>query len=170
MDNMDLVQILDMAYQKLTKEISSAYYNGRIDEVLKKYELEDETAGHFHYNYSNSKIIVIGESRVNKSDLEYIAKKNGIDPKKIEFELDYEKLTNYNFEKFKYNMSYSDVLIGPMPHKVKGLDESSSFLSMVREHPEDYPKIIELRDANELKITKQSFLNGLLETRLYNEI
>lgn len=94
--------------------------------------------------------------------MEYIAKKNGIDPKKIEFELDYEK--------FKYNMSYSDVLIGPMPHKVKGLDESSSFLSMVREHPEDYPKIIELRDANELKITKQSFLNGLLETRLYNEI
>ncbi len=170
MDNMDLVQILDMAYQKLTKEISSAYYNGRIDEVLKKYELEEETAGHFHYNYSNSKIIVIGESRVNKSDLEYIVKKNGIDPKKIEFELDYEKLTNYNFEKFKYNMSYSDVLIGPMPHKVKGLDESSSFLSMVREHPEDYPKIIELRDANELKITKQSFLNGLLETRLYNEI
>lgn len=41
MDNMDLVQILDMAYQKLTKEISNAYYNGRIDEVLKKYELED---------------------------------------------------------------------------------------------------------------------------------
>ena len=64
MDNMDLVQILDMAYQKLTKEISSAYYNGRIDEVLKKYELEEKTAGHFHYNYSNSKIIVIGESRV----------------------------------------------------------------------------------------------------------
>lgn len=168
MDNMDLVQILDKIYQKLTKEVSSAYYNGNIDELLSKYGIEE--VGHFHYNYNNSKIIVIGESRVNKSDLKYIAKKNGIDPKRIEFELEYEKLTNYNFEKFKYNMSYSDVLIGPIPHKVKGLDASASFLSMVREHPEDYPKIIELRDANELKISKQSFLNGLLETRLYNEI
>lgn len=169
MDNMDLVQILDKIYQKLTKEVSSAYYNGNIDELLNKYGLEEEI-GHFHYNYNNSKIIVIGESMVNKSDLEYIAKKNGIDPKRIEFELEYEKLTNYNFEKFKYNMSYSDVLIGPMPHKVKGLDESASFLSMVRKHPENYPKIIELRDANELKISKQSFLNGLLKTRLYNEM
>lgn len=169
MDNMDLVQILEKIHQKLTKEVTNAYYNGNIDELLNKYGLEEEVE-HFYYNYNNSKIIVIGESRVNKSDLEYIAKKNGIDPKKIEFELDYEKLTNYNFEKFKYNMSYSDVLIGPMPHKVKGLDESASFLSMVREHPEDYLKIIELRDTNELKITKQSFLNGLLETRLYNEI
>ncbi len=35
MDNMDLVQILDMIYQKLTKEVSSAYYNGNIDELLK---------------------------------------------------------------------------------------------------------------------------------------
>lgn len=169
MDNMDLVQILEKIYQKLTKEITNAYYNGNMDELLNKYGLEEEVE-HFYYNYNNSKIIVIGQSRVNKSDLEHIAKDNGIAPKRIEFELDYEKLTNYNFEKFKYNMSYSDVLIGPMPHKVKGLDESASFLSMVREHPENYPKIIELRDTNELKITKQSFLNGLLETRLYNEI
>lgn len=169
MDNMDLVQILEKIYQKLTKEVTNAYYNGNIDELLNKYGLE-EGVEHFYYNYNNSKIIVIGQSRVNKSDLEHIAKDNGIDPKRIEFELDYEKLTNYNFEKLKYNMTYSDVLIGPVPHKVKGLDESASFLSMVREHPEDYPKIIELKDTNELKITKQSFLNGLLETRLYNEI
>ena len=69
MDNMDLVQILDMAYQKLTKEISSAYYNGRIDEVLKKYELEEKTAGYFHYNYSNSKIIVIGPSFIKETSI-----------------------------------------------------------------------------------------------------
>ncbi len=169
MDNMDLVQILEKIYQKLIKEVSIAYYNGNIKELLSKYELE-EAVEHFYYNHNNSKVIVIGESRVNKSDLEYIAKKNGIDSKRIEFELEYEKLPNYNFEKFKYNMSYSDILIGPMPHKVKGLDAASSFLSMVKEEPENYPKIIELRDSNELKITKQSFLNGLLKTRLYNEI
>lgn len=169
MNNMDLVQLLDKIYKKLSKEITNAYHNGNIDELLNKYGLEDEVE-HFYYNCNNSKIIVIGESKISKNDLEIVAKKNGINPNKIEFELDYEKLTNYDFEKFKYNMSYSDILIGPIPHKVKGLDESSSFLSMVREHPENYPKVIELRDSNKLKITKQSFFNGLLKTRLYSEI
>ena len=104
MDNMDLVQVLDKIYQKLIKEVTNAYYNGNINDLLNKYGLKEEIR-YFHYNHNNSKIIVIGQSGVNKSDLEYIAKKNGIDPKKIEFVLDYDKLTNYDFEKFKYNMS-----------------------------------------------------------------
>ena len=67
-------------------------------------------------------------------------------------------------------MSYSDILIGPIPHKVKGLDESSSFLSMVRKNPNMFPKVIDIRNSNELKIKKTSFLNGILKTRLHSEI
>lgn len=168
MNNMDLVQLLEKIYQKLIKEVTEAYHNDNVDELLKRYGLEDEVE-HWDYNTKHSKIIVIGDSRVGKNEMEYIAKRNGIEPRRIEFVLEYDKLTNYDFEKFKYNTSYSDILIGPIPHKVKGLDVSSSFLAMVREKLECFPKVIELRDANELKITKQSFLNGLLKTRLYNE-
>ena len=107
---------------------------------------------------------------IAKNDMEYIAKHNGIDPKRLEFVIDFSKYTNYDFSKFKYNMLYSDILIGPIPHKVKGLDESASFLAMVKNNPESFPNVIELRSANELKITKQSFLSGLLKTRLYNEM
>ena len=32
------------------------------------------------------------------------------------------------------------------------------------------PKVIKLEASNELKITKESFKNGLLETRLYNDL
>ena len=67
-------------------------------------------------------------------------------------------------------MNYSDVLVGPMPHKVKGIEGYSSFLAMVEHCPEEFPKVIRLENANELKITKESFKTGLLETRLYYDI
>lgn len=169
MNNMDLTQLLEKIYQKLTTEVTNAYYNGDLDELLKKYGIEDETE-HFYYDTNHSKIIVIGDTMINKNEMEYIAKQNGINPKRMEFVLEYDKITNYNFEKFKYNMSYSDILVGPIPHKVNGLDDSSSFLSMARKHPDIFPKVIELRDSNKLKITKSSFQKGLLETRFYNEI
>lgn len=172
MNNKDLVQLLEKIYEKLSKEITYAYHNDNLDEVLKKYELEDEEneIEHFYYDTNRSKIIVIGGSRIDKNEMEYIAKHNGIDPRRIEFVLEFNKLTNYDFNKFKYNMSYSDILIGPIPHKVKGLDGSSSFLAMVKEDPKSFPNVIDLRNSHELKITKQSFLNGLLKTRLHNEI
>lgn len=171
MNDMDLEQILDKIYQKLIKEVNEAYHNGKLDELLKKYGFVDENEDeHAYYDSNHSKIIVIGDSRISKSEMEGIAKHNGIDPRKIEFVLEYDKLTNYNFCKFKYNMSYSDILIGPIPHKVKGLDASSSFMAMVKKQPECFPKVINLRGSDNLKITKNSFLNGLLKTRLYNEI
>lgn len=168
MDNMDLVQILEKIYQKLTKEVTAAYYNGTLDKLLRKYELEDEVE-HFYYDSKNSKIIVIGDSEIHKNEMENISKSKGIDPRRIEFVLDFDKFTNYNFNKFKHNVSYSDILLGPIPHKVKGLDESSSFLAMVRKNPDMFPNVIDLRSSSKLKITKQSFINGLLKTRLYND-
>ena len=171
MDKMDLIQLRESVFQKITKELTNAYFNGTIDDFLEKYDLKEEnTDESFYYDSNNAKIIVIGDSRISKSDMEGLAKHNGINPRRIEFVLDYEKLTNFNFEKFRNNMKYSDILVGPIPHKVKGLDAASSFLNMVNNQPDCFPRVIALRDANELKITKQSFLNGLLKTRLFNEI
>lgn len=171
MDKMDLIQLRESVFQKITKELTNAYFNGTIDDFLEKYDLKEEnTDESFYYDSNNAKIIVIGDSRISKSDMEVLAKHNGINPRRIEFVLDYEKLTNFNFERFRNNMKYSDILVGPIPHKVKGLDAASSFLNMVNNQPDCFPRAIALRDANELKITKQSFLNGLLKTRLFNEI
>ena len=171
MDKMDLIQLRESVFQKITKELTNAYFNGTIDDFLEKYDLKEEnTDESFYYDSNNAKIIVIGDSRISKSDMEVLAKHNGINPRRIECVLDYEKLTKFNFERFRNNMKYSDILVGPIPHKVKGLDAASSFLNMVNNQPDCFPRAIALRDANELKITKQSFLNGLLKTRLFNEI
>lgn len=166
---MELTLILEKVYQKLVKEITEASYENKIDEVLKKYELQDEIE-YPCYDIKNSKILIIGDSLVDKNDLINIARKYGIKENRIEFELDYNKLTNYNFGKLRNSMNYSDVLVGPIPHKVEGIEGYSSFLAMTDAMPEEYPKIIRLESSNELKITRQSFINGLLNSRLYNDL
>lgn len=166
---MELTLILEKVYQKLVKEITEASYENKIDEVLKKYELQDEIE-YPYYDIKNSKILIIGDSLVDKNDLINIARKYGIKENRIEFELDYNKLTNYNFGKLRNSMNYSDVLVGPIPHKVEGIEGYSSFLAMTDAMPEEYPKIIRLESSNELKITRQSFINGLLNSRLYNDL
>ena len=166
---MELTLILEKVYQKLVKEITEASYENKIDEVLKKYDLQDEIE-YSYYDIRSSKILVIGDSVVDKTTLINTAKKFGIKENRLEFQLDYNKLTNYDFGKLRNSMTYSDVLVGPNPHKVAGINGYSSFLAMVEAMPEEYPKIITLESANELKITKQSFINGLLNSRLYNDL
>lgn len=166
---MDLTIVLEKVYQKLVQEIAKANVENRIDEVLKKYGLQDEVE-YPYYDIANSKILVVGDSAISKDMLINIARKYGIKENRIEFELDYTKLTNYNFSKLRNSMVYSDVLVGPIPHKVEGIEGFSSFLAMTEATPEEFPKIIKLESSNELKITKNTFINGLLESRLYNDL
>lgn len=164
----DLAEILEKVYGKISKEITDAYYNDEINYILEKYDLKDEIS-YSYYDFNNAKILVIGNSMISKDVMISIAKKYGIKENRLEFELDYDRLHNYNFGNLKNNMSYSDILVGPLPHKVKGIENYSSFLAMAEANPEEFPKIIRLEGSNELKITKQSFLDGLLKTRLYND-
>ena len=124
-----------------------------------KYGLNDEIE-YPYYDINNSKILVVGNSVVNKDILVSIAKKYGIRENRLEFELDYTRLHNYDF----------DVLVGPLPHKVEGIDGFSSFLAMTDANPSEFPKITRLESSNELKITKESFKNGILNSRLYSDL
>lgn len=169
MENIDLSELSEKIYQKVLKEVVEASYNNKISEVLEKYGLQDEIE-YSYYDINNSKILVVGDSRVNKNDLIGIAKSVGIRENRLEFELDYTRLHNYDFGNLRNSMTYSDVLVGPLPHRVEGIDGYSSFLAMVEASPEDFPKVIRLESANELKITKESFKNGLLNTRLFNDL
>lgn len=169
MGNIDLTELSEKIYQKVLKEVVEASQTNSINELLKKYGLEDEIE-YSYYDFNNSKILIVGDSRVSKDDLIGIAKKYGIRENRLEFELDYTRLHNYNFGNLRCSMTYSDVLVGPLPHKVEGIDGFSSFLAMVEACPEEFPKVIRLEASNELKITKESFKTGLLETRLYNDL
>lgn len=127
----DLAEILEKVYGKISKEITDAYYNDEINYILEKYDLKDEIS-YSYYDFNNAKILVIGNSMISKDVMVSIAKKYGIKENRLEFELDYDRLHNYNFGNLKNNMSYSDILVGPLPHKVKGIENYSSFFSYGR--------------------------------------
>ena len=105
---------------------------------------------------------------INCKSIKKIAKKCGIKADRIEVISEYEKLTNLNFEKYRYNTNYSDIIIGPAPHKVKGIGGYSSAISMMEHNPEEYPKLIRAEtDGGELKLTATSFEAALRQTQQY---
>ena len=164
-NKIELADILENIYQKISREITEAYFNDELDIILEKYGLNNKIS-YSYYDRNNAKILVVGDSTIGKDLMLRIAKKFGIVEKQIELQLDYDKLKSYNFSKLQNSMTYSDVLVGPIPHKVGGLD---NFISKVESNPEEYPKLIKLEGSNEYKITKNAFTKALLETRLYND-
>ena len=80
----ELSCILEKIYQKINKEIVEAYYSGKLKEVMKKYDLEEES-----YSYSNmdrAKILVIGDSAVKVDILKGLVKECGIPKNRVDFE------------------------------------------------------------------------------------
>lgn len=167
--DIDLIKLSEKVYQKVIKEVTEAYSNNQIDVILKKYDLLDEIEYSYH-DLNKSKILVIGNSVVDKNELVLTAKKYGINENRLEFLLDFSKLSTYDFSILKDNMNYSDILIGPIPHKVKRIDGYSSLIAMIEDNPKDYPKLIKLESSNELKITKQTFKEGIINSRLYHDL
>lgn len=168
-EEVNLLEIQEKIFQKILKEVTEAYYENKLNGVLNKYGLKDEIE-YPYYDINNSKILIVGNSMISKDKLVAIAKKYGINEKFLEFELDYNRLHNYDFSKLKNSINYSDVLVGPIPHKTTGIDGFSNFLAMANAQPDKFPKIIRLESSKELKITKESFIKALQSTRLYNDL
>ena len=106
-------------------------------------------------------IIVIGQSRTNVADLIGGAKKLGFPKDRFEFCLDYEDGKTFNFSKTQYSQKYSCILVGPMPHSGIAKGEYGSVIAALRPE-EGYPPVYRM-GADELKITKSSFLRTLEE-------
>ena len=66
------------------------------------------------------------------------AKKMGINKDQIEFGPDYVRMHNFDYSQLRNNFAYSDVLVGPIPHKGKNIDGYSSFLAMAKDNPSEF--------------------------------
>ena len=161
-------ELIHILYGKIVSEVNKAFNENKVDDLIKKYGLE-ETEEYCYFNVSTSKILVLGDLACDKNILLGKAKSLGIEKNQIEFGPDYSKMTNFDFSKLRNSMEYSDVLVGPIPHKGKNIGDFSSFLAMAENLKSEFPKIIRLEDSNGLKVTKSSFSKGIQETRLYNE-
>ena len=91
-------------------------------------------------------------------------KKIGVDEQNLEFH-DYEEMKTYSTEKLRYSSEYSDIICGPMPHKVVGIGDYSSFITLLKDNPSEYPKVYISTANKSIKLTISNFKLGLLETR-----
>lgn len=73
-------------------------------------------------------------------------------------------MKRFSFNKLAYSGRYDYIFAGPMPHKVKGLEDETSIIAQIENHPDIYPELVRvLSQTGELKITKSSFKRALEE-------
>ena len=149
---------------KISMEFSYADSDEDILEIMNKYGvyLEEEPS---YVNTRQMKILVIGALAGKVNDYKMAARKMGISEESIVFENDYEKLGRYDVSKLENSMQYSDIIVGPNPHKQANIKGYSSMLSLIRNNPSKYPRLIESHANQSMKITIRNFREALLGTR-----
>ena len=147
----------------LLPALALANRTGELEELLRLLGMADLMGDDGRTEIRPTKIIVIGQSATSEGKLRSIAKKRGLSGKDLEFVLEYGELKHFNFDKLRNSMTYRAVLAGPMPHSTPGKRDASSAVAMMEAHPETYPPVIRLTDANGLKITNNSFAVALDE-------
>lgn len=145
----------------LLPALALANRTGELGELLRLLGMADLIGDDGGTEIRPTKIIVLGQSATSEGKLRSIAKKRGLSGKDLEFVLEYGELKHFNFDKLRNSMTYRAVLAGPMPHSTPGKRDASSTVAMMEAHPETYPPVIRLTDANGLKITNNSFAVAL---------
>ena len=111
--------------------------------------------------YPTGKIVIVGESKVKRNEIEAIAKKLGITKDRLELCLDYNDAKRYNFKKLQYSENHSLILVGPMPHSATGKDEFSSVI-VAMEETDGYPPVRRMGSSG-LKLSKSGIRDALMK-------
>lgn len=168
MDEMlDLDQIQEII-DKFTEMITIANRQGRVSEILDKFNID--TQQYAACEYKIAKVLVIGYSQVNIADLKRVVRNFKLDEDRFEFVLEESAIKNYPMDSLKNNYKYSDIFMGPMPHKTTGMGDCSSVIANIKNHPSEYPKLTELKDSGGLKISKKSFSEAIANSELLKNL
>lgn len=165
----ELSELIESIQSQIEKEIIRANRTGTLKEVLAKYKFELEEQ-YYYCEPKIAKVLVIGQSSVKVEVLKGILKKYGISKDRFEFVLEYDDVKNFPMNTLRYNSKYCDIFAGPMPHKTNGMGDCSSILAEIQNHQSEYPKLTKLIASGDLKITKNSFEEALLNSQLMKSI
>ena len=128
----------------------------QLDDVLSK-SINDE----------NLKILVIGEPQIRIDDIYQIAKLYGFNMKNLDLYTEYDKIKNLDITRFKNTNKYCGIIVGPIPHNVKGMNYDSFLAKTLSEAENEYPYWKKcITEAGEFKITRNSFDNALRDIKL----
>lgn len=170
LDYKELELLIEEVTQKVREDIIMANRSGTLEEILNRYNYVEEQEK--WYSYPNtSKMIVIGSIEVKEKEVLGCLKAVGINKNRVEFYSDYEKLTNTNFGFLKNNFNYSDILVCAIPHKISGIGDNASLISMIENNPKEFPTLIKITDeSGNLKYSNSAFKKALMKTNMFKEI
>ena len=158
--------ILQKLLEKVRREWERAIETDSLQELMNTYGIS-LTENVLPISKQASRILVIGDIAGRKKDYYGKAKTLGIQENSLVFVADYDKLTNFSLAQLEYSTKYSDVIVGPVPHSMKGKGEYSSIISAMEQQPDIFPRVIRAQTANEMKLTISSFQKALQRTRFY---
>lgn len=151
---------------RITEILTRTNRSGELEELLRLLGLSSLLINESGYKpYTNGKIVVVGATKVKKTDLEGVGKQLGISKGRFEFHLDYDAPKNHNFLNL-YNPTYCAILLGPMPHSGLGKGDCGSVVAALEsvvelENVEGFPRVERLESGQGLKITKSNFREKL---------
>ena len=169
LDSQKLQFLIDEIYSKIVEEVTLANRTSQdeLNKVLDKYGFAEKKQSYQYCNVRSSKIIVFGRTEIKPNILNAIAKDLGIHPERIDY-ISYDDTTNYDISNLEYSNKYSDILVGPVPHKAKNMGDYSSMIESIEANSECFPSLIRVTDeTGTLRISKTSFKTALLKTQLF---
>lgn len=170
----ELEALINDVLNKIQLDLLRANAQDELDKILEKYGLKEifenaVTACDFYKsNIRGAKILVLAIEFPNVDKRKLTAKKKYNIPKdRIEFQV---VKTNFDYSKLRNTAAYSDIIVGPIPHKGVGIGDNTSFLAEVEHHREEYPKVHRMQDgAGTLMLSQSAFEKCLANTNLVKE-
>jgi hypothetical protein len=170
LDCKQMASLISSVTDKITKELYTANRFGILEEVLKKYNLEEEKEIVSSYYLPNSKVLIIGAINSNKNDIYKTFKNIGISPNRVEIIEDFDKLPGFNAEKLRYNTKYSDILVCAMPHKMKNIGDYPDLISMIEHNQAEFPLLNRItNESGELRFSITGLRKAIEKTRIYKD-
>ena len=112
-----------------------------------------------------SKILIFGACELNEALVFKIARETGLNPDTLDIRGDYKKLKNEAM-RIKKDASYTGIILGPVPHKVKGSNATSPIEYF---KGPGFPFTVEAKTySGTLKITEQSLRDAF--SKMYNHM
>ncbi len=166
-------QILSYAHAYIADQFDWACRHGEIESFIEKYDIPPLDAQPMIVT-RDMKILVVGDIHGRENDYIKAAKEYGLSERNLEF-VGYDKIKKFNIAQLEYYNKYSDIICGPIPHKIKGLNGSNSLIGFLEnaDDKEAYPKLIKAipeQNSGKPKLTISTFKKALLQTRLIKEL
>ena len=83
--------------------------------------------------------------------------------------VEYDDLTNFDISTLENSTQYTDVFIGAVPHKMRGIGDTDNPVQTIMDGSETiYPKIHKLMTSSGLKITKTNLTDAIASSVIFD--